>query len=477
VIAVDGVPLTVDPHLHNDALTWSVLASFYEGLVGFDADMRLVPALASRWEQPGPRLWRFALRSGATFSDGSPVRSADVVASFERARANPGSRVRHHLLGIVGVRADGDGAVLVETDGPQPTLLNRLAFLMIVPAAAGAETEMREPVGSGPYSVESHVPGRSLTARAAPGPRAPPEVRRVRWVFSWDREELLRRFFAGEVDVLRQFPEHELAELRAHPGLRAELQPRLQVQLLAVCPEAASGETARALADERVRLALLLATDRARYAREVFRGNAVVASQYVQPVVFGYDPAAQPQPHDPRRARALLAAAGFPDGFATALEFTSAQRELVAPIAADLRRVGVRVEEREMAWAELLQRARTRKAELAMFGWACSTGDASDFLNACAHSRVPDHGLGVENYTGYADAATDALIDAAEGEMDPERRLRLLQAAQARLLADLAILPLTVRFGHVGVSARVTLRVRHDQWLLPAAFRWTGKVR
>ena len=473
VMALDGVPLTLDPHLHNDAVTWSVLASFYEGLVRFTDDMRIEPALASRWQRSDPATWRFTLREGARFSGGAPVRAADVVASFRRARDNPGSRLRHHLLGITRMLAEDDRTVVVETDGPQPTLLNRLAFLMVLPEAMASSTELTSIDGSGAYRLESFDPQRSLVAVAWPGAAEQAAVRRVRMLFSWDLDELVRDFLAGEIDVLRQLPESRLPDLRTRPRLRAELQPRLQVQMLAICPQAAPAEAARALGDSRVRLALLLAMDRGRYAREVFRGNAVAASQYVQPVVFGYDPALQPREFDPERARSLLAAAGYPGGFTVALGYTSGQRELVTPMIADLQRVGVRVQGREMSWVELLQRARSHQSELTVFGWACSTGDASDFLNACVHTPVQERGLGVENYSGYSDATTDALIDAAEREMSSGQRLRLLQAAQSRLASELPILPITVRFGRLGVSDRVEVPPRHDQWLLPRTFLWT----
>jgi hypothetical protein len=80
---MDGAPLTVDPHFHNDAITWSVLASFYEGLVRFSDDMRLEPALASSWEHPTATTWRFTLREGARFADGSP---ATKPAEWDRWR-------------------------------------------------------------------------------------------------------------------------------------------------------------------------------------------------------------------------------------------------------------------------------------------------------------------------------------------------------------------------------------------------------
>jgi peptide/nickel transport system substrate-binding protein len=474
LVGLNRGPLTLDPHYHNDAVTWSFLANFYDGLVRFSADMRLEPALALRWEQVEPALWRFTLRPDARFSSGERVRPEDVTASILRGRDDPRSNIRHHLAGIIRVTAEGAGTVVVETAAPSPTLLNRLAFLMVIPARAATGSELTSIDGTGPYRVVGGEPGKSVDAESWPSWHGLPPVERVRFEFFEDERQLMSAFLAGRVDVARQLPEDQLGELRARPGLGAELQPRLQVQMLSVCPQAATGETARALADPRVRRAMLLALDRGRYVREVYRGNGVVASQYVQPVVAGYDPAVTPLPYDPERARVLLREAGFPGGFSVTLVCSAGQRlpDQVGPIVADLGRVGIVTRVNEVPWTELLQRAREHRSELAVFGWGCSTGDASDFLNAFGHSPAPDRGLGTENYSGYDDPETDALIVAADRELDPERRLSLLQAAQRRLLEALPMLPVNVRFGHVGVSARVDVVTRHDQWLLVEAFRW-----
>jgi peptide/nickel transport system substrate-binding protein len=475
-VGLNRDPVTFDPHYHNDAITWSLLANFYDGLVRFSAEMRLEPALAARWEQVEPSLWRFTLRPDARFSNGSPVRPADVVASILRGRDDPRSNVRHHLMGITRVSADGDAAVVIETSAPSPTLLNRLAFLMVIPESSAGQSEITKVVGSGPYRVVTRDPGHSVDAESWESWHGKPSVERVRFAFFADEQKLMDAFIDGKVDVARQVPENELVELRARPGLGAEAQPRLQVQMLAICPGAARGDTARALADARVRRAMLLALDRSRYVREVFRGNAVVASQYVQPVVVGYDPGVEPLPYDPDAARSLLKEAGFASGFAVTVVCSSGQRapDQVGPVVEDLHRVGVEARIEEVPWTELLQRARDHRAELTVFGWGCSTGDASDFLDAFGHSPARDRGLGTENYSGYSDPATDALIVAAEREMEPARRLVLLQSAQRRLLEALPILPLTVRFGHIGVSARVDVATRHDQWLLVETFRWKG---
>ncbi len=478
-VGLNRDPLTFDPHYHNDAVTWSFLANFYDGLVRFSADMRLEPALAARWEHPAPSLWRFTLRPDARFSNGLPVRAADVVASVLRGRDDPRSNIRHHLVGITRVSAEGDTSVVIETAAPSPTLLNRLAFLMVIPEGAAGREELKGIVGSGPYRVVASDPGRSVDAESWTSWHGSPPVERVKFTFFADEKQLFDAFMDGNVDVARLLPEDQLVELRARPGLSAEAQPRLQVQMLAVCPQAATGDTARALADARVRRALLLALERSRYVRELFRDNGVVASQYVQPVVVGYDPGVAPLPYDQAAARRLLREAGFAGGFAVTLVCTAGQRapDQVGPIVEDLRRIGVIARIEEVSWTELLQRAREHRSELTVFGWACSTGDASDFLDAFGHTPAPDRGLGTENYSGYSDPATDALIVASEREMDPARRLGLLQAAQRRLLDALPILPLTVRFGHVGVSARVDVVTRHDQWLLVETFRWKDAGR
>lgn len=477
-VGLNRGPVTLDPHYHNDAVTWSLLANFYDGLSRFSADMRLEPALALRWEQIEPSVWRFTLRPDARFASGERVLPEDVVASILRGRDDPRSNVRHHLAGITRVTAEGVATVIVETAAPSPTLINRLAFLMVIPARLAGPDELKSVDGSGPYRVIGPVTASSADAEAWPSWHGTPAVARVHFEFYPDEVQLMAAFLGGRVEVARQLPEDQLGELRARPDLGAELQPRLQVQMLAVCPRAASGETARALADPRVRRAMLLALDRSRYVREVFRGNGVVASQYVQPVVNGYDPAVTPLPYDPGQARELLRQAGFGAGFAVTLVCTGGQRvpDQVGPIVEDLARVGITARAVEVPWTELLRRARENRSELTLFGWGCSTGDASDFLNTFGHSPAPDRGLGTENYSGYADTETDALIVAADREIDAARRVDLLQQAQRRLLDALPMLPLTVRFGHVGVSSRVSVITRHDQWLLVEAFRWKEQV-
>ena len=142
----------------------------------------------------------------------------------------------------------------------------------------------------------------------------------------------------------------------------------------------------------------------------------------------------------------------------------------VAPLIRGLQAVGIRVVQRTLPFSELVDRA----DEMPLFYYArtCTTGDASDFLGSLLHSRDPDSGYGAENWGGYSNPEADDLIEAADQELDPVRRLSLLQRAQRVVLADLPILPLAIRWSHIGLSARIEVPTRHDEWLWVAGFSW-----
>ncbi len=472
VIEWNAVPITLDPHAHNDNATWALLGNFFDGLVGFTPEMRLEPALARSWQQVDPTHWRFELRTDVSFHSGDPLKAADIVASFERARRGPDAAIRHLLIGIRRVEAVGDSAVLVETAGPAPTLLNRLVYLFVVREEDAGSQPPGLPNGTGPYRVVEFRPGASLRAVAVASWRGEPEIPEVMFRFGAGGEDPGRAIVEGRVHVVRALPDEQVRTLRGNPSVRLLIQPRLTVRLLSICPSAAGGAAAAALADLRVRRAMLLATDRERWIREVFTEAGLVTSQYVHPVVFGYDPGVPAVPYDLAEARRLMLEAGYPSGFEVDLVHTPAQRDRVLPLVRDLERLGIRARMVEIPWDKLLERSRSGQSPLTFWGWACATGDASDFLDACVHGIEADRGYGTDNFSRYLNPAADALIEAASNELDPARRLDLLQRAQGAVLADLPVLPLAMTWNHLAVTPQIELTPRHDGWLRVDGCRW-----
>jgi peptide/nickel transport system substrate-binding protein len=472
VVAFDDVPGSLDPHLQNQSVAWSVLGNIYDGLVRFSPTMQLEPALAVSWIPEDESHWQLRLRPGVHFHDGELFTADDVVASVERARSHPRSLVRHHLVGVRAIRKIDDLTVEMETTGPAPDLLNRLTFIFVMPAQKATTEEITTPIGTGPYRFVRRAANSSVEMLGFSGWRGMPEIDHVIFEFYGGDLVATEKFFAGGVDLLHSLPDDQLPLVQDRPGLRAEPQPRLAVQMLAVIPAAAQGTARSALGDPRVRRAMLMALNRKGWANEVFRGNATVASQYVHPVVFGYDPDITEVPYDPQEARRLLAEAGYSEGFEATLVHGFVTSGVIEALAGDLARVNVHIFAQAVPFSEVLRMARTGQVPLVFYAWACSTGDASDFLNSSLHSRDPERGLGAENYLGFSAPDVDTLLDAAERERDPTVRRAQLQQAQRLVLEALPVLPLTTRWGYEGVSDRVDIITRHDERVWVAAYRW-----
>ncbi|HXO42293.1 MAG TPA: ABC transporter substrate-binding protein, partial [Thermoanaerobaculia bacterium] len=117
-IALHSDPLTLDPHLRNEALTYSVMRNLYEGLTAFDAEMRIGPALAASWENPNDLTWVFHLRPGVRFHDGRELTADDVVWSIERARTLPASGFGSYVVAVDQVRARDRHTVELTTRRP-----------------------------------------------------------------------------------------------------------------------------------------------------------------------------------------------------------------------------------------------------------------------------------------------------------------------------------------------------------------------
>lgn len=209
----------------------------------------------------------------------------------------------------------------------------------------------------------------------------------------------------------------------------------------------------------RVRRALLLALDRDSWVTHLSRNNGMVASQYVHPAVFGYDPTLSPAPYDPTEARRLLQESGVRNGFDVVLGCDPAGEAVALAIARDLAAVGVRV---RVAPGE-------RYPALRYFAWACSTGDASEFFDFLLHDGIDPTTIA---NVGFSYRESERSLRDAGCESNSRKRLELLQRAQRETLRMLPFLPLTIRWGSKGASSRVEVVNRFDERECVAAFHW-----
>ncbi len=333
-----------------------------ETLVDYDAQARPIAGLASRWQVSGDGLaWRFALREGARFHDGSPVRATDVVNALRRALHPAGVLGQAPIAAIDAVSdaatdAKSGAVVRIRLRRPfpaMPALLSHSSTQILAPASFGADGAVRAIVGSGPYRIVTLEPPQRFSVAAFDGWQGPaPAVRRASYLAVGRAEMRALMAEAGQAELAYGLDPGSVARLRRGDAVRVHQQPIPRTTALKLN----AGHPL--LADPRARQALSLALDRRGIAQAVLREPSLAATQLFPPTLAGWHRADLPAlAHDPVRARALLAELGWRRGtdgvlardgkrFALTLQTFPDRPELpviAAAIQEQLRLVGVQI--------------------------------------------------------------------------------------------------------------------------------------
>ncbi len=470
-IVVGGTPVTLDPQRHAEDLTRALLGNFYEGLVDFDGDLAIRPRLALTWSNPSETVWRFRLRPGVVFQDGSPFGPEDVARTIRRGRTIPDSRMEADVRSVVEVRVVDATTVELVTDRPRPLLLAKLAQTPILSRSV-PDAEIDHPIGTGPYRYLKPVPGSGVTLSGLRFERywgTRPAFSRFEAVPALDDEALLREARLG-ADVVTPFPV-PTDGAAAPSGFRSIRQPTLAASLLVCRLTPLAGGAPSPFQDVRVRRAIDLALDRDQIVRAGLGGEGRPLRQLVPRGIFGFDPLASSRGPDPAEARRLLAEAGAGQGIESVLSVSPRGRAVGAEIARQLADVGIRLTVDVTPWAELYLRMRRGEVPLALASWGFATGDASSLYEPVLHSRGGAEGLGAENTSGYANAAVDDAIEKAAQEMQATLRNDLLARVGKQALEDLPLIPLYSPDWSYGVRSGLAFSPRLDLAVFAADIR------
>lgn len=449
----NGEVSTMDPHGAFSTANAALLGNIYEGLVRHDRNLKFEPALATAWTVLAPDHYRFTIRRGVHFHDGTPMTPADVVASLRRASLpnSPYASVTHMIREV---RQGGDDTVDVLLRGPYPVLINDLAGVSILSEAwmqkhdalapvdarsAGSNYAAMNTNGTGPFRQIARQPDAETVLERFPQwwDRATHNVDRVVYRPVANDATRVAALISGQLDLITPTPLQDIERIRREPGTKVVEAQDLRVMFLGFNVAAAHAPVAggaNPLADRRVRLALATATDVAAITRTVMRGMTVPIHTLIAPEIGGYDASlATPRaPFDPDRARELLAEAGYPDGFEIGMDcpndrFVNGERVCQA-VAAMWARVGVRVALTAMRYPAYMQRFLNNKSDVFLLGWANTPQlDGFSILNNVFHTRTSRDGSW--NAGQYSDPAFDALVERAAVEMDPVRRTALMTEA------------------------------------------------
>jgi len=444
-IALRAAPVSLDPHMHADTVSESVLRNIFEGLTALDAGMRVRPALAERWESLDELTWAFTIREGVRFHDGRLLTAADAAFSIERLLTHPRSATSAYLATISEVEAVDARTLRIATRRSYPILPAKLALARILPV--GTPEKLDAPIGTGPYRLATHEPGRRVELETFEGYwQRPARISPVHFVVIEDEALAVNRLLAGDVDVVRDLGGEHAGRVLGSDCCRLDTSLGSEVVLLSM-------STARPpLSDRRVREALSLAFDRTALVRQMLGGRGRPAGQFVSQHVFGYAPDLEPAAQDTHKARQLLAEAGYPDGVKLELEHQVGSDP--GPIEAQPRAAGIRLKPVPRAWGELMGRLLRGRVSLFLGRLVCPTGDASDVLDTMLHTR--QQGFGSLNVFGYANPEVDACIEASVTPDTLERQERLQQCMR---LASQDLTMIALFAPDVLIGARRGLRV------------------
>ena len=432
-IAIYDRPRSFDPHQESEFLSFEVASHVYEGLTRMDRDLKVEPALAERWESPDALTWRFRLRPGVRFHDGRALTAEDVVASLERARSHPRSDWSSYLVAVERVQALDALTVEISTRRPYSLLLQKLAYILIVPRDAPADIE--RPVGTGPYRLLAPQSKTRLVLHAFEGywGERPAEA-----VVHFEIEPSLERALAlgdgQQPDIVLAVGPQAAGFIERAPGYHLVTRSGITTDYLQL------RISRPPFSDIRVRRAVHVGLDRDALVRDLLGGRGRAESQLVSPAVFGHDPSVPAVKRDVPEARRLLAAAGYAAGLDVEFEFRQGRR--ADALVAQLAQIGIRAHARPQPYPDLSRRLQADDVAMYYGGAMASTGDASDLLDSLVHSRTPERGLGENNMVGYRNLALDGLIEAASRQSAMSERRATLQQCLRMALDDLSLVPL-----------------------------------
>jgi peptide/nickel transport system substrate-binding protein len=434
-----GVDLeSLNPYWHNTTANYAVWRHFLEPLVEYDfAKRKYTGILAESWSG-SEKGWTFKLHRNVKFHNGAEMTAGDVIYSVKRSIDSKLSRQVNLARIIQSIQAPDPYTVAITTTKPVVSLLEYLDNAYILSEAAAKEsgdeaTFGKKPIGTGPFKFVEWVRGERVVAEKNPQYwRGAPKIDRIVWKPVAEDAARLALLESGQADLIANVPPHETARLKANSNLRLEEVRSARIIFLLLDP------AHKPLDNKLVRQAIHYAIDRDALVKYVLDGKAHRLDGILGPHGFGEDVSFKPYSYDPQKAKELLAAAGFANGFEidfyTSTGRYTKDREIAQAIAGQLAKVGIKTRFHTPEWGIFNDLHRSGKCPICFRGRG-TVVDPDDFFNEYFET-------GVSKRLSYSNPKFDRLIQQQRQIFDLEKREPILQAAIKILLDDAPIVPL-----------------------------------
>jgi peptide/nickel transport system substrate-binding protein len=454
---------TLDPTMNRETSTFNVLLNIYDGLLFKEPDGSISPALAESWQRVDELTWDFTLREGVTFHNGEVLTPEAVAFTINRILdPDVESPIRRGFSFIESIDITGENTFTITTATPQPLAESYFAELLIIPPdyfqEVGAEAFAENPVGTGPFAVTNWQ--RDVAVEMVANEDYWRGVADIPALEFRPVPEAMTRFSslaAGEADLVVNVPSSLVPSIESSSDLRLETIAGARVIFVGI-----NTQLDTPLQDPLVRQALNYAVDVDAIVAGVLGGLATPTTTLLTEIDLGYNAALSPYPYDPERARALLAEAGYPDGFTVRLETPNGRYvsdvQVAQAIAAQLEDVGITVDFAVREYGAYVGDLFSGNApDLFFLGWGNAVFDADFILYPLVRTD--------ELLSFYSNETMDALLDEAHTSVDAEARQGIYEDAVALLQEEAPFIFLYKQQDAYGVSERLNWQPRADEFL------------
>lgn len=446
IIATLSDAKLLDPHLSTDVPSANIQTNLFDGLIKKDQDENIVANLATEWEAIDDTTWEFKLRDDVTFHDGEPFNAEAVKKNIERIIdpevGAPRAFIFEMITDIVVV---DEFTVQFKTDFPFAPLLSHLNHpvgVMVSPKSIDEDYAAMEegkeagsvinanPIGTGFFEFDSWTPGT--------------EIKLVKNDNYWGEAALV------DSVTFKAIPEGgtRLAELETgHAQIIEPVQPNEVPTINDSGKATVDVKTSSSLAylgfnidkepfdNVKVRQAITMLINEQDINQGIYEGYGLPAVGPLAPNVFGYDESVKPLSYDPEAAKALLAEAGFADGFKTSVWTNDNQQRMDTAVIVQqaLSEANIEVEIEVVEWGAYLDKTANGEHDMFILGLSNPVGDADYFLSQLFHSENKGN---PGNRSFYENAKVDELLEQARAEIEEEPRKALYAEIQEILIDE-----------------------------------------
>ena len=453
VIGMGGNIFGFFPWLESyDVGTMMINMNIFNALVEFDQILRPKPKLATSWNNPNNLTWRFYLRENVKFHNGYNFTSEDVKFSIDLIKGNESHVLRDLLVSVKEVKIVDEYIVDIITEKPCPILLNKLVDIPIASKKYVEEGNDKWPIGTGAYKLINYVFDKYIQLERFDKYWAQPEVKNVTFKIIEDDEEMKNATISGEIEIARHILPRYYDEISNCSNLQVGRYSQPTVFFLSFDfrdndSVGFKGEK-NPLTDLRVRKAIYHAINITYIIDNVLNGSnfAVPASQFVSPLVFGYNPDIKRLPHDIEKAKELMKEAGYEDGFELVLDSHEAsinQKKISEILQSQLSEI-IDLKLNFLSVEDYYMKLGERNTSFYSLGWLASTGDGGEIFDYMIRTVDKETGVGTYNMGYYSNSEVDRIGENISHILDPGERLQMMQDGFKIAMDDVAWIPLYV---------------------------------